>query len=106
MHRKDGNVCRHLEKWYQTVVKSRPFLFWVVDTADSEDFFGTDSFQLQYEPSITGDKCHMVITGLSDERATTFAKERCKPPHLLLCAEKQPRQLTNHDIQHLGQLLP
>ena len=100
-----GEVCRHLESRYETAVGHRPFMYWIINKEDMDARFGPDNFSLIPKKSESGDICHLVITGLSDDQGKEFVKEKLKPPNIFLCINSECKQLTSEDIKRLGELL-
>jgi hypothetical protein len=97
-------VCRHIEQYYRPVIDRCPFAFWILSVDDLRSHFG-DSFDIESEPSKTGDDCHRNIIGIPDGRAQSWSKSNCKPPHVFLCSGDECIQLTKDQFESLHEML-
>lgn len=100
-----GDVCHHLEINYPTVVGHQPFMYWVICKEDLDECFGPEGFCLALTESESGDKCHMVITGLTDDQGREFVRKKMKPPYIYLCINNECRQLSPEEIRTLAEKL-
>lgn len=80
-------------------------MYWVIDTKDLEEQFGSESFHIVKNQSASGDVCHMVISGITDDQGKQFTKMKCVPPNVFLCANSGCTQLMPENIENLAELL-
>jgi len=100
----DNELCSHIEQYYQKTIERCPFAYWVIDIACLEEHFPGE-FEIVEKESTTGDKCHRNIEGISNGRAQSWAKKRCKPPHVFLCLGDNGIQITNEQFEKLHESL-
>jgi len=53
------------------------------------------------EPSNTGDKCHIDIREVKDNKAGNFAKSYFKPPNIFMCCSGEETKITSEQYSNL-----